>query len=185
MSTKVNVISGGVKRSKGVTKVPESPSASDTHGGISQIVNWMKNRSSSPKEKLDTEEKLMLYRYAVKSYNRYKCLVIYLRNWLVAFVTFTQKVCEQLVKAKAGEVQFMIRNWFAAYNEVLDEFLLLKFGAVTCNHDMDEHKYFLVDRNISSKEIFPNQDQFEHFTSCSFFGYRDLTSLIDKVCALI
>jgi hypothetical protein len=164
-------------------KVPASPSPAQTHQSMTEIVEWMCDRGNRPeKTKLEIVEKLMLYRFAVKSFNRFKTLVRYLALWVDSFVVFTDLISEKLkTNTKGVDILHIVRTWFKAYLEVLDEYLLLKFGGITREHDMVEHENFLVDRNIASKEVFPNQLKFECFTSCSFYGYRDLTKLIDKV----
>lgn len=167
--------------SKSVRKIPVSPSAAVNHATVSEIVRWMNDRGSSQKEKLNNEEKLNLYRFAVKSFNRFKSLVTFLGTWVDAFSEFS-KLCTAKAKlSKAVDVQCIIRTWFIAFNEILDEFMLLKFGGIICEHDREEHVDYLVERNISTNEIFPNQEKYSDFTSCSFFGYRDLTKMIQKV----
>jgi hypothetical protein len=181
MSKKSSV--GKVKVGK--VKVPESPSVQKNHDCMNEIVAWMADRVSSTKSSLDSEQKLVLFRFGVKSFNRYKSLVAYLWKWVQGFCTFTYKVLDALRKTKtSADIPHMVYNWFIAFIEVLDEFLLLKFGGISSEYDLLEHQFFLVKRNLASAETFPYQEKFESFSACSFFGYRDLTALINKVTCL-
>jgi hypothetical protein len=160
--------------------VPPSPMPPQTHNLMVALIDKFKNKSQN----LAASEKLLLYRFFRRSFNRALALTNFLVSWLNAFCEYTDKIINLIQKSlNTFDIMHLSGFWFQGFCEILDEYLLLKFGAVITEYDRSEHQCYLIERNSAPNvERFPHQEKFSEFTSCSLWGFRDLIKTIEKVC---
>lgn len=162
------------------SKLPSNPKPVEALNLMEDLVEKFSGFGEQQKIQLEKEEQMLLFRFFVRSFSRTSSLTEFLVRWSDSFSIMSKKIRDLLKDSNStADIVYWTDFWFSSFCEVLDECILLKFGAVVTPYDLEEHKLFLIPRLDNDK--FQGQMNFEKFSSCSVWGFRDLLKWTKKV----